>query len=146
MRFLGARGVLLEPAGDVLDGRQRAENVNFFVRRVDINLQFPFVRADPNVLIMIDNFNEVGVGIFLQFFDDGVKNGQNFAGLLGGMAYVLARNEMHGHWNGRSRNPEMNVRAAGAVFVDVDADDAFMEGIDAREHESAAKSESCFRE
>ncbi len=62
------------------------------------------------------------------------------------MAHVLARNEMHGHGNGRSRNPEMNVRAARAVFVDVDADDAFMEGIGAREHESAAKSESCLRE
>ena|ERR1700730_160397 len=42
---LGAGGVFLEPVGDVFDGRQRAKNVNFFVRSVDVNLQFPFVRA-----------------------------------------------------------------------------------------------------
>jgi hypothetical protein len=120
--------------------------VDFFARRVDVNLQFPSVSAHPYVLIMIDNFNEVGIRILFQFFDDGVKHGQSFARLLGGMAYVPARNEMHGHGDGRGRNPHMNVRAASAVFVDINADHAFTERIGAREDECAAKSESCFRE
>jgi len=74
-----------------------------------------------------------------------VKDGQSFARLLGGMAHVVAGNEMHGHGDGRGGNPHMNVRAAGAVFVDVDADHAFAHGIGAREYDCAAKSESCFR-
>ncbi len=146
MRMLGARGVFLELAGNVFDGRQRAENMNLFVRRFDVNLQFAFVRAHPNVLIMIDNFNEVGIRILFQFFEDGMKNGHRFARLFGGVTHVFARNEMHGHGDGRGRNPHMNVRTTGAVFVNVNADDAFMEGIGAREYECAAKSESCFRE
>ena len=48
--------MFLELAGDVFDGRQRAENVNFLVRRLDVNLQFSSVRAHPNVLVTIDNF------------------------------------------------------------------------------------------
>jgi len=45
----------------------------------------------------------------------------------------------------RRRKPHMNVRAASAIFVDVDADDAFMERIGAREDKCAAEPESCFR-
>jgi hypothetical protein len=40
----------------------------------------------------------------------------------------------------------MNVGAAGPEFVYIDADHAFAHGIGAREYESAAESESCFRE
>jgi len=138
--------VFLELAGDVFDRRQRAENVDFFARRVDVNLQFPSVSAHPNVPIMIDNFNEVPIRILFQFFDDGMKHGQSFARLLGGMAHLPARNEMHGHGDGRGRSPDMNVGAASAVFVDIDADHAFTECIGAGEDECSAKSESCFRE
>src|SRR5205814_352159 len=41
-----------------------AENVNLLVRRVDVNLQFPSIRAHPHMLIIIHNFNEVGIRIF----------------------------------------------------------------------------------
>jgi hypothetical protein len=40
----------------------------------------------------------------------------------------------------------MNMGTSGAVFVNVDADHAFAHGIGAREDESSAKSEGCFRE
>ncbi len=143
--MLGGRRVFLEPAGDVFDSRQRAENVNFLVGGVHVNLQIPSMCAHPNVLIMTVNFNEVGIRIFFQFFDDGMKNRQSFARLLGGAPQVLARNEMHGHGDGRGGNPHMNVGTSGAVFVDVDSDDAFVKRIGAREDERAAKSESCFR-
>ncbi len=58
---------------------------------------------------------------------------------------MLVRHQVHGHGNGRGGNPHMNVRAAGAEFVDVDADDAFAHGIRACENESPAESQSCFR-
>jgi hypothetical protein len=145
-RRLCAGGAIFELAGDVFDGRQGAEDMNFLVRGVDVYLQFALVRAYPDVLIVILNFNELRIRKLLQFFDDGVENGQGFARLLGGAAHLLARNEMHGHGDGRGWNPHMNVGAAGAEFVDVDADDAFAHGIGAREDERAAKSESCFRE
>ena len=116
--------------------------MNFLVRRLNVNLQFPSVRAHPNVLIMIDNFNEVGIRILFQFFDDGMKHGQSFARPLGGMVDLLARNEMHGHGLCGRRKPHMNVRAAGAVFVDVDTDDSFTERIGAGEDKCAAESES----
>jgi len=38
--------------------------VNFLVRCVDVNLQFPSVRAHVHMLIIIYNFNEVGIRIF----------------------------------------------------------------------------------
>ncbi len=98
------------------------------------------------MLIIILNFDEVGIRVLPQFFDDGMKNGHGLARLLGGVAPMLVRHKMHGHGNGRGRNPHMNVGAAGAEFVDVDADHAFPHGIGAREDNSAAKSESCFRE
>jgi hypothetical protein len=98
------------------------------------------------MLITIDNFYEVGIRILFQFFDDGMKDGQSFAGLLGDMAHVLAGDEMHSHGNGRGRNPEVSVGAARAVFVDVDVDHTFPHGIGAREDNCSAKSESCFRE
>jgi hypothetical protein len=120
--------------------------VNFLVRGVDVNLQFALVRAHPNVLVVIINLNEFRIGILFQFFDEGVEDGQGFASLLGGMAHVLAWDEMHGHGDGRSGNPHVNVGAAGAEFVDIDADEAFAHGIGAREDECTAKSESCFRE
>ena len=37
-RTLRARAVLLKLDGDVFDGRKRAQNMNFLVRGVDINL------------------------------------------------------------------------------------------------------------
>ena len=40
----------------------------------------------------------------------------------------------------------MNVRAAGTVFVNVNADHAFPHGVSACEDESSANCESCFRE
>jgi hypothetical protein len=103
------------------------------------------MRAYPNVLIMIDNFNEVGIRILFQFFDDGMEDGKSFAGLLGGAAHVFAGNEVHSHGDGCGRKPHVNVGAASAEFVDVDANHAFPHGVGAREYECAAKSESCFR-
>jgi hypothetical protein len=143
--MLRGRSVFLELGSDIFDGRQRAEKVNSLVRLVDVNLQFSSVRAHANVLIMIDNFNEVGIRILFQFFDDGMEDGQSFAGLLGDVAHVFAGNEMHGHGDGRGWKPHVNVGAAGAEFVDVDANHSLSHGVGAREHECAAKSESCFR-
>jgi hypothetical protein len=37
-QMLGAGAAFLELGGDVFDGRQRAEHVNFLVRGVDVNL------------------------------------------------------------------------------------------------------------
>ena len=142
--MLRAWGVFLEPASDVFDGRQWAEDVNLLVRRVNVNLQFPAVCANANVLVVIVNLNEFRVGIFFQLFDDGMEDGQNFVRILGGVAQLLAGNEMHGHGNGRGGNPHMNVGSAGVVFVNIDADDALAHGISAREDERAAKCESCF--
>jgi hypothetical protein len=76
---LGGGAVLLELAGDVFNGRQWAKDMNFFVRRVDVNLQFSVMSANLNVLIVVDYFYEIGVGIFFQLLDDGVKNRQRFA-------------------------------------------------------------------
>jgi len=118
----------------------------FLVRGVDVYLQFALVRAYPDVLVVILNFNELRIRILFQFLDERVENGQGFARLLGGAAHLLARNEMHGHGDGRGRNPHMNVGPSGAEFVDIDADDAFAHGVGACEDECAAKSESCFRE
>src|SRR5229473_3140806 len=47
---------------------------------------------------------------------------------------------------GGCEKPHVNVGAAGAVFVNVDADHPFAHGIGARENQSSAESESCFRE
>ena len=114
--------------------------MNFFVRRVDVNLQFSSVGAHPNVLGVIVNFNEFGIGILFQFLDDGMENGQSFARPLRGVPHVFARNEVHGHRDGGGGNPKVNVRASGAEFVDVDADHAFMKRVGAREDECTAKS------
>jgi hypothetical protein len=53
---------------------------------------------------------------------------------------------MHGHGNRGGWNPQMDVGAAGSVFIHVNADDAFMESVGAGEYEGAANSESGFRE
>jgi len=92
-RALRARAVLLKLDGDVFDGRQRAENMNFLVRRVDVNLQFSVMRANADVLIMIHNFDEVGIRVLLQLFDDGMKNGYGFTRLFGSVAPVLVRHK-----------------------------------------------------
>ncbi len=143
--ILGARAALLELAGDVFDGRQRAKNVNSFTRRVDVDLQFSSVCAHPNVLLMIDNLNEVGIWILFQYFDDGMKNWHRFARFTGDVVHLRTRDEVHGHGDGRSWNPEINVGTSGAAFVDLKPDQAFMEGKGAGEYECAAKSESCLR-
>jgi len=63
-RILGRRTAFLELPGEVFDGRQRAENVNLLIRCVDVNLQLASVRAHANVLVVIVNFNEVGIRVF----------------------------------------------------------------------------------
>ncbi len=130
--MLGGGAVFLELAGDVFDGRQGAKDMNFFVGRVDVDLQFSFVRTDTHVLIMIDNFNEIGVRVFFQLLDDGVKNRQRFARVVVYVAQVFVWHQMHGHGHGRGRHPQVNVRTAGAEFIDVDANHAFTEGVGAR--------------
>ena len=94
---------------------------------------------------MVVNFNEFGIRILFQFFDDGMKDWHSLTRILGDVAHVLGRHEMHGHGNGCRRNPHMNVRAAGAVFVNIDADHAFPHGVCARENQRSANCESCFR-
>jgi len=143
--ILGGWGMLLELAGDLFDGGQGAEDVNFLVRGVNVDLQFPPVGAHAHVLIVIVNFNEFCIGILFQFFDDGMEDGQSFTRLLGGAAQLLAWDEMHGHGDGGGGNPHVNVGTAGVVFVDVDADDTFAHGVGTREDERSAKSENCFR-
>src|SRR5260370_33315076 len=75
-----------------------------------------------------------------------MENRQGFARLLGSAAHALARNEVHGHGDGGGGNPHMNVGAAGAEFVDVDAYHSFAHGIRACENKGSAKSEGSFRE
>ncbi len=90
-RVLGGRAGLLKLDGYVLDGRERAEDVNFLVRRVDINLQSCSLSAYPHVLVMIVNFHKFSIRILFEFFDDGTKDRHGFAAVLGGVPQVLVR-------------------------------------------------------
>ena len=47
----------------------------------------------------------------------------------------IVGDEVQRRWNGCGRHPEVNVRAAGAVFVDVNLDGAFAESVDGGERE-----------
>src|SRR6266481_2060882 len=58
---LRGRAVLLNLDGDVFDGRQRAQDMDFLVRCVDVNLQSSVMRANANMLLMIHDFHEVSV-------------------------------------------------------------------------------------
>ncbi len=137
---------ILKLDGYVFDGRERAEDVNFLVRRVDINLQSCSLSAYPDVLVMIVNFHEFSIRILFEFFDDGMKDRHGFAAVLGGVPQLLVRNKMQGHGDGCGGNPHMNVRAASTVFVNVDAYHAIAHGVGACENECSANCESCFRE
>src|SRR5260370_36512927 len=58
---LRGRAVLLKLDGDVFDGRQRAQDMDFLVWCVDVNLQSSVMRANANMLLMIHDFHEVSV-------------------------------------------------------------------------------------
>ena len=55
--------MLFKLGSDVLDSRERAQNVNLLVRRIDVNLQSAVVRAHANMLVVIVNFNEFAVRV-----------------------------------------------------------------------------------
>ena len=59
---------------------------------------------------------------------------------------MFPRHKVHGHGNGGCRNPEVNVGAAVAMFVDIDADHAFAESVDACEYNSAGDAKTKFSE
>ena len=54
--------------------------------------------------------------------------------------------EVQRRGNGRGGHPEVNVRASGAVFVNVNFDGAFAESVDGGESESSDGAESEFCE
>ena len=95
---------------------------------------------------MIVHFNKFSIRILFQFFDDSTKDRHGMARLLGAVPQMLGWHEMQDHGDGRGGNPHMNVRAAGTVFVNVNADHAFPHGVGACEDECSANCESCFRE
>src|SRR5207249_9063811 len=103
-RISSGRAVLLKLDGYVFDGRERAENVNFLVRRVDVNLQSRSLSAYPHVFVMIVHFNEFSIWILFQFFDDGAKDRHGLARLLGAVPQMLGWHEMQDHGDGGGGN------------------------------------------
>src|SRR5260370_1830790 len=72
---------------------------------LDVDLQFPAVRANLNALIAIDNLDENRIGILFQLLHNGMENRQGLAPLLGSAAPALARNQVHAPGDAASVNP-----------------------------------------
>ena len=102
--------------------------------------------ANLDVFIAVDNFNENRIGIFFQLLDDGMKNRERFARVFVDMAPVFVWHQMHSHGHRCGGHPEVDMRASGAEFIDVNANHAFTKGVGAREYQCPAQSKSHFRE
>jgi hypothetical protein len=110
-----------------------------------VDLQFAVVGANLDVLLAVTDFDQIGIGKFFQLFHDGVGRGKELTRVFRGTPQVFPGDKMHGQGGYGGGNPKMNVGTAGAVFVHINADDAFVECVGAGKYESAANSERGFR-
>ncbi len=113
---------------------------------VDIDLELAVVSADLHVLGGVANFDKIDVGILCKFFCHGAHKRDPGCGLPDAPFQLLFGHQAHGVRNHGRGKPEVDVGAIGAVFVDIDAEDTFMEGVNACDSHSARKTESNFRE
>ena len=98
------------------------------------------------MLVFAVDLDKIGVGIFFELFGDDFNERQRVVSAVDRFLEFIVGDEVQRRGNGGGRHPEMDVRAAGAVFVDVNFDGAFAESVDGGEGESSDGAESEFCE
>src|SRR5439155_4159439 len=111
-----------------------------------VDLDFSIVDGDFDVLVFAVNLDKIGVGIFFEFFGDDFNERQRVVSGVDRFLEFIVGDEVQRRGNGGGGHPEVNVRTAGAVFVDVNLDGAFAKSVNGGESESSDGAESEFCE
>lgn len=138
---VGAVGQLMD---DVIDGRERNGDVDVFIRADHVDLNLVADSGDLHVLFAVFDVNECGVRVLAQLGGDNLQKRQAVIRFPREMLEVLPGNKVQGYGYRGGGHPEMDVRAAIAMFVDVDTDDAFTESIDTRENDGTSHAQCKF--
>jgi hypothetical protein len=118
--------------------------VDYFIWFGSVDAEFAVLSGDPDMLGFTGDIDEDDVWIFGQFFRELAHQRQVLPHLNGCLTQIMARREMHPRGDKRSREPKMDVGAAGDVFIDINPDDAFMKGVGRSYGENTAESKSRF--
>jgi hypothetical protein len=139
---VGSGPAFSELADDVFDHRERHGDVNVFAGILDIHLNLFSDRADSDMRIGVLDFDKCGVGIAAKLFGGDAGDGSPVFFAVVELMELLVGDEMERHGDYSGGSPDVDMRAAAAVFVNVNADGAFTEGIDGSDGESCGSAES----
>src|SRR5256885_16040308 len=107
-----------------------------------VDLDFSIVDGDFDVLVFAVNLDKIGVGIFLEFFGDDLNERQRVVGAVDRFLEFIVGDKVQRRGNGRGGHPEVNVRAAGAGFVNANFYGGFPGRVDGGGNESSGGAES----
>ena len=85
---------------EVVYGREWDGDVDVFFGIYDVDLQLGSNRSNVYVVATVLYIHKRGIRIAAKFRGNDLDEGQEFGGVLAGLAKVMLGDKMHGHGNG----------------------------------------------
>jgi hypothetical protein len=137
-------GGFVKAISEIAQDFHRNIEVEDAIFAVGVNVQVAPAHGDTDMVRGGLDVDELGVGIFAKLAGDDVDEWQEGLSSESGFVDVAPGSKAQASGDSGSGHPEMDMRTAEAVFIDVHADDTFMECVSTGDGESGASKESRF--